>query len=76
MVEALRIGWQDLEQALAGDRAALVERRPRWYAGALLRVSRIAHPVLSGSLGSSDGVTVGSDVTVRSGSKDGNEAAA
>jgi hypothetical protein len=50
VVEALRIGRQDLEQALAGDRTTLVERRG-------------SHPVLSGSFGSSVGVQVGSATT-------------
>ena len=41
------------------------------------RLNPLAYPVLSGLLSSSSaGVTVGSDVTVRSGSRAGNEAAA
>ena len=75
MIEALRIGRQDLEPALAGDRAALVERRPWWNAGALLRVGRITPRPLR-FFRFASGVTVGSDVTARSGSSAGNEAAA
>ena len=41
MIETLRIRRQDLEAALAGDRAALVERRAWWNTGSLLRVRRI-----------------------------------
>src|SRR5688500_18104850 len=37
MIGPLRIGRQELEPALAGDRAALVERWSRWNAGALVR---------------------------------------
>lgn len=42
MVEVLRIGWQDREQAFGGNRAPLVEWRTRWNAGALLGIRRIA----------------------------------